>query len=395
MESSFKVQTIAGLADCPVSLEMYQEAADRELTLPQLINTKYATAEGAPTAFEQMLVTSGIFLGEDRTYGHRSPTMKRVLEGGPELNAIVRPDGSNSRTPAGRVLFPSVMLEMLESELRTNQDSYLGAFNSLVAFTRSITGNKYEQVIVNHSAPRAARGQPISQLSRPDRMLTLTTSDRTFTIPTYSIGLEISAEAMQAATLDLVGLAIREYSIEERAAVVDKDIVAMSNGDVDSGMTALPAVTLQSIDASANAVGLVTHRAWVKALRRRHRTMTVTDVICDIDTYLAVEGRTGRPVKDTEAAVDERLNTVPTISIPGIPRGVQFFVTEESILGANTMILLDRSKAIRKVVYTGASYQAIENFVMRRSTAMRMDWAERYERAGYDQAFQKITLTTA
>jgi len=390
----FNVETSAGMQECPVSLEDYKQAEEQSLTLPQLINRKYETAEGAPSAWEQMLVTSGIFMGEDSTYGIRTPTLKQILEPGAQLNAIVRPDGSQSRTPSGRLLFPAVMIDMVESELRTNHDSYTGAFNSMVAFTRSVATNKYEQVVIDHSAPRAARGQPISQLSRPDRMLTLRTSDRVFTMPTYSIGIEISREAMSASTLDLVGLAIREHSLEERAAVIDRDIVAMVDGDVDAGMSALPSITLQSVDASANAIGLVTQRAWVKFLRRNWKKLTITDVICDIDTYLAIENRQGRPTKEHEPAVDERLNTIPRIMLPGIPDSVRFFITEDSILGANTFVGLDRSKAIRKMVYSGADYSAIEEFVLRKSMAMRMDWSERYERAGYDQAFQKVTLTT-
>lgn len=393
METSFKVETIDGLQDCPVSLEDYKAAEEAGMTLPQLINTKFQTAEGAPTAFEQMMVTSGIFLGEDRSMGHRPPTLKSILEPGPMLNAIVRPDGSQSRTPAGRLLFPAVMIEMVESDLRTNHDGYTGAFNQMVAFTRSVNTKKYEQVVVNHSAPRAARAEPIAELDRPNRMLRLTTSDRTFTMPTYSIGFEISREAMAAATLDIVGLAIREYSLEERAAIIDRDIVGMVNGDVDSGMTALPSITLQSVDASANTAGLVTQRAWVKLLRRKWKKRRITHVICDIDTYLNVEGRQGRPTKEHEPAVDERLNTIPQVMVPGIPGGVMFFITEEPILGANTMVLLDQSKAIRKMVYTAADYRAIEEFVMTKSMAMRMDWSERYERAGYDEAFEKVTLT--
>jgi hypothetical protein len=79
--------------------------------------------------------------------------------------------------------------------------------------------------------------------------------------------------------------------------------------------------------------------------------------------------------------------------IPGIPSGVNFFITEDSLLGANTLVGLDRSKAIRRVVYAGAEYSGIEEYVMRKATAFRIDWAERYERNGYDEAFKMMTLT--
>lgn len=394
MEVNFNVTLSDGTSEeVPVSLEMYKEAEAAGLTVPQLVNSKYPTADNQPTAFEQMLVTSGMFMSEDRTFGHRSPTLNSVLEPGPQFSAITRPDGSRSNTPSGRLLFPAVLIEMVEHQLRTNDDSYVGAFNSMVSTVRSLSSPKYEQVVINHSASRAQRAQPISQLDRPNRILTFTTSDRSFTIPTYSIGMEVSKEAMKQATLDMVALAMREHTLEERAAVIDRDVAAMVNGDTDMGVTALSSVTAQSFDPAITAAGNITHRAWVKYLRQNWRTLNITDVLCDIDTYLAIEGRTGRPTKDAEPAVDERLNSTPRIMIPGIPSGVNFFITEDSLLGANTLVGLDRSKAIRRVVYAGAEYSGIEEYVMRKATAFRIDWAERYERNGYDEAFKMMTLT--
>lgn len=378
-----------------INLEMYKAAEDRGMSFASYVNQMYPTREEDGCAFAQMMQSCGLYMSEDREFGIRPPSIRAVLDGTAILagTAIVRPDGSQSRTPAGRVLFPAVLLELLESALRDNKEGYLSSFMSMVAFTRSINSAKYEQVVINYSNPQAARGGPIAQLSRPNRMLTITTSDRTFTIPTYSIGMEISKEALNAATLDLIGLAVREHAIEERSAQMDTDIVAVVNGDTDSGQTALSSITAASLDSTINANGMITHKAWVKYLRRNWRRRQITDVITDIDTYLAIEGRSGRPTNQGDRGTDERLNTVPEIKLSGIPGSVSMFVTETSLLGANTLCGLDRSKALRRVIYTGADYAATEDFVLRKSTAMRMDWAERVESAGYSQAFDKMTLT--
>lgn len=379
-----------------ISLETYKAAEDAGMSLATYLNIKYPTnAEQDGTAFAQAMQSCGLYLSDDREYGIRPPTLGAIFNGTAILagNAIVRPDGSNSRTPAGRLLFPAVLLELLESALRDNKEGYLSAMLQMVAFTRSITSPKYEQVIINYDNPKAARGQPIAQLSRPNRMLTITTSGVTRSIPTYSMGMEISKEALNASTLDLIGLAVREHAIEERSAQVDSDIVACFNGDVDAGMSALPSITALSLDSAIVANGTITQRAWVKYLRRSWRKRQITDVICDIDSFLAVEGRSGRPTNQGDRGTDERLNTVPQIRLPGIPGSVSMFVTETSLLGANTLGGLDRSKALRRIVYAGADYSATEEFVMRKSQAMRMDWAERIERAGYDDAFDKMTLT--
>lgn len=395
-ESSVSIRTNTGMQEIPLSLEMYKEAEDHGMSLATYVNTKYPTNyEEDGTAFAQLMEASGLYLSEDREYGIRPPTLKSIFDGSAILagSAITRTDGSQSRTPAGRLLFPAVLLELLESALRDNKEGYLSAFVSMVAFTRSITSPKYEQVVISYANPQAARGQPIAQMSRPNRMLTITTSDVTRTIPTYSIGMEFSKEALNAATLDLIGLAVREHAIEERSAQVDRDMLAMVNGDTDSGYSALSSITAASLDSTIVAAGTITHKAWVKYLRRKWRKRTITDVICDIDTYLAVEGRSARPTNQGDRGTDERLNTIPQIKLPGIPGAVSMFVTEDSLLGANTLCGLDRTKAIRRVVYAGADYSATEEFVLRKSAAFRMDWAERLERAGYDEAFDKMTLT--
>lgn len=396
IESKFSILVADGTRqECPVTLESYKAAEDAGLSLSQWINLQFPTnVDAHGTAFEQMMQACGLYLSEDRHFGHRPPSLKHILEGTATLSggAVVRPDGSKSRDPSGRLLFPAVLIDLLESVLRDNKENYIGAFLEMVAFTRTISSPKYEQVIIDHTAPQAARGQPIGQLGRPARMLTLKTSDVSRTIPTYAIGIEASREALAAATLDLIALAVREHALEERAAAIDRDLLAMVNGDTDSGQSALASITAASLDSTLSA-GQLSQKAWVKYLRRKWRKRTLTDVICDIDTYLLIEGRTGRPIKDQEPAVDERLNTVPKIRLPGIPQSVSIFTTETSILGANTLVGLDKSKAMRRVVYTGAEYSAVEEFVMRKSTVMRMDWAERIERAGYDEAFDKMTLT--
>lgn len=396
-EAKFNIKVGDRQEEVAVSLDTYRAAEEQGLTLAQYLNLQYTDCnmERDGTPFAQMMASCGLFLQEDRHFGIRPPTLKSILDGTATLSgtAIIRPDGSNSRSPAGRMLFPAVLLELLESVLRDNKEQYIGAMMEMVAFTRSITSPKYEQVVINYTNPQNARGMPIGQLSRPTRMLTITTSDVTRTIPTYSIGLEISREALAAATLDLIGFAVREHALEERAAAMDNDFVAMSNGDTDSGQSALSSITAASLDGTISAAGVLTQKAWIKFLRRKWRKRTITNAMCDMDTYLAIEGRTGRPVKEHEPAQDERLNTVPQVRLPGIPGGVSIFITETSILGANTILGLDKSKAARRIIYTGAEYTAVEEFVMRKAQVMRMDWAERIERAGYDEAFDKMTLT--
>jgi hypothetical protein len=387
-----------------VKLEDYKSAEELGLTLPQYMNRKYPTRDPNRdgTTFAQMMASCGLLMAEDRNFGLRPPTIKDIMDGKAGINmaaVIERPDGSASQTPAGRIFFPAVLLDLLEASLRDDRTTYNSTFMQMVAFTRTITSNIYTQVIIDRSKPRGYRSMPIAQMAEPVRMLSISTSQVQRAIPVWSIGIEISKEAQAASTLDLVGIAIREQALEEHSHRLDEDFAGIVNGSVDSGEAGIitSAVQAQDFDSSISADGVLTQKAWVKWLLTGRRKRTLDWAVCDVDTYFAIQNRTGRPtVNETSApaGADERLNTVPRFALPGIPGFINIFVTEDPTFGTNTIVGLDSSKALRRIVYVGADYQAIEEYVMRKSTAMRMDYSERIESAGYPEAFSVLTLTT-
>lgn len=380
-----------------LDLSMYQEAQDKGMSFSAFVNNKYPTdASAYGSTFAQFARSCGLYLSDDPQYGIRAPSIKAIMDGTAHLAAasITRPDGSQSQTPAGRLLFPSVLIDILETTLREDKETYIGAFMQSVSFTTTVDSQRYDQVKIDFTRPRAARGQPIAQLAEPNRMLSITTSDVSRRLPVYSIGLEIADQAAAAATLDLVGLAIREHAIEERAYQVMRDFKNLIQGSVDTGDSALSANLITAYDSSIAAAGVMTQKAWVKFLRSNWMKRNIDWVFGDLDTYLAVEGRSGRPTRDTEPATDSRLNTLPNMVLPGIPGSVKFFPLEDStILGTNGLLGMDSTKGMRRVMYVAANYSATEAFVLRRSQVMRMDWSERIERLGYDDAFQRTTLS--
>lgn len=376
-------------------MEDYQRAQDAGLSLSQWINRKYATNEKDPgTAFEQCMANSGLIMGEDRQYGYRSPTIKDILSGKAMLDsgAIVRPDGDARWTPAGRYFFPQVLMDVLESQLRDDRSSYTSAFNEMVATTVSVQGPRYDQVVIDYTKPREYRQQPISQLAEPNRLISITTSSIQRALPTWSIGIEISDQAAQAATLDLVAIALREQAAEENALRLNEDFMGIVNGNIDAGEAGIisSAQSVTAFDSSIVTSGSITQKAWVKWLMNKWMRRRITHVVANIDTYLAIEGRLNRPVKSGEPAVDERLNTVPNIALSLIPSNVKVFPMED--FPADLIVGLDASKAMRKVVQVSAAYTAIEAYVMRRSSAMRVDKSERIESLGYADAFSVLTL---
>ena len=377
------------------SLGTYQAAEEAGLSLSQHINRQFLTDDRDPgTAFEQCMALSGLVMSEDRHYGYRAPTIHDILTGKAELSsgAITRNDGSDRFTPAGRYFFPQVLMDVLESELREDRGSYTSAFMDMVAFTRSINGPRYDQVIIDYTKPREARAQPIAQLAEPTRLLTITTSNVQRALPTWAIGIEISDEAAKASTLDLVQIALREHGAEERANRLNEDFLGIVNGNVDAGETGIinNAVSATAYDVACATPETITQKAWVKFQLNNWMRRTLTHVVCSIDSYLKLEAREGRPTVQNISSNDERLNTIPALGLEMIPSTVKIFPMED--FPENLFVGVDSSKAMRRIIQVSAAYQAIEAYVMRRSKAFRIDTSERIESMGYAQAFEVMNL---
>jgi hypothetical protein len=112
----------------------------------------------------------------------------------------------------------------------------------------------------------------------------------------------------------------------------------------------------------------------------------------DIDTYLAVVNRAGRPVvTDVGDGSMERLQITTDPLNPGLPNP-KVFIVEAGVIPTNTIIGLDSRYALRKVRNLQAEYKAAEALVMRRGEQMRFDWSELILRI-YDDAFSVLSLT--
>jgi hypothetical protein len=235
--------------------------------------------------------------------------------------------------------------------------------------------------------------QPIAQLAQPTTMTSISTAYKTYRMPEFSIGLEISHQAQQAMTIDLVGIILRRQAEGQRVRWAMQGLKKILSGDVDWGMSALPAAgRFNTFDSSITAAGKMTHKAWIKWLRDKRYYLTLDWVVCDLDTFLAIQNRDGRPMALYNTGNTEFMNTVPNLVDPGIPMTVNFLDVPSSILGANTLVGLDSRYAIQKFVFAGAAYEAVEEYTLRRSTAMRFDVSEAYTRI-YDDAFYPMTLT--
>ncbi len=373
-----------------LEVSVYREATDNGMSVPQFLNQRYATnPEQHGTAFEQFMASSGLFVARDNQFGIKPPSMKAIFDGTVELNAagLVTREAS----PASRILFPAVTLEAVENKLRDNTSGYVAMFDRMVSRSDTITGYKFDQPVLDFSGPEAGRIQPIAQGATPHTMLTIKASDVSRKIPTYSLGMEITKEAQEATSLDLVTLALTRQAEIQRAVIVDEAIKAMYSGDVDAGYGALAAVKASTFDSAIVANGALTHKAWVKWLRKNFRKRQIDWVFCDLDTALAIENRTGKPTVQTDDPTSTRINPLADVANPAW-QNVQIFLLEDGLLPANTILGIDSRYAIWKVSSSSADYSAVEEFVLRKATALRFDMGYQYFRQ-FDEAFEVLSLT--
>lgn len=373
-----------------MSVSMYKEAADRNQSLPQYLATQYPTnAEKNGTVFEQLMEQCGVFVNGNKEFGFRASTLEDVLA--PKQAAAITREG----VPASRLLFPAVMLEVIENKLSVNYDVNPAALSAMIAKEDSINGDRWERPVISYAAVETARGGPVAQLSMPNAMMTITASDKSMRIPTWGIGLEISEQAQKSTTLDLVGLAVARQAQVETNERANGYILSLLNGDSDYSMAALSTFagkvqTSASINGSALGAGVLNQKTWLTWLSQRSNKRMITHVVTDLAGAMMIENRTGKPVITTDNPNSPRIDTLFTVMNPKWPSNVQIFITDDVNWPANTIMGIDARYGIHRVTSLSAQYSAIEQFAMKRSTMLRFDKGEMVYRL-FDEAFEVLT----
>lgn len=382
-----------------LDVTIYQQAAENGMPVSAFLNQQYPTnASRDGTCFEQLLAGSGLFLNRDRNAGIRPPTMKDIMDGSAEMRAglIVR-----EAQPTSRLLFPAVVLEALESTLYYDAGGWLQVWEDMIAVKDDIAGNRFEHPVIDYSnigtTPKnlKRRSQPIAQGAYPNSMVKITASDVSRKIPTFALGLEATDEAMAVTTLPMVTMALTRQGTYERLARVDEYVQAMIWGDLDQGQGTLSgrAVTARSLDPSIGAgagATVLTHEAWVRWINRNFRMRRIDFAICTLNTALAIEKRTGRPNYPVQDG-DSKLIRPQPILANDVWNDIKIYLVEDDVMPDGVVVGMDSRYAVRRVRNTSAEYSAVEQFVLKKTQAMRFDFGEIAYRL-YDEAWDVLLL---
>ena len=401
---AFFIDTAGTTQHVEISPTIYREAHAANLSVPQFINRTYAEAcdAGKGTPYQQILASEGLTMPGANQFGLRPATLQDVLDGKSGFQAAANtkdvgsPFGSASRT-----LFPAAVVTMIESAMAKDRTTDSVTFDQMIAVPMSIASENFEQPVVNYGTaggPEQTRSQRMAQLAGPVMVAKFSTADRLRRLPTWSFGAEFSDQALRASTLDIVALTMARLMEVERDAHVYEFMSDIWTGDGDLNTGAVSAVTTNSLDALASG-GVVTHKSWLKFLARNRKYRKITHVAGDIDTYLKVESRTGRPGSNNYDPTLARIDPQAVVMNSGFGNDVKWFITDDAASGgpvpANTVWALDSSRGIVKVTNTAASYSASEAFVMERKSALRIDWSEACYRMFGDselKAFDVLTI---
>ena len=205
---------------------------------------------------------------------------------------------------------------------------------------------------------------------------------------------------MQNTTLDLVTLALARQRAVERNERANEFLLALLSGDADMSLAALSGSDFVNnadvFDSTISADATLTQKAWIKYLFHRATERTITHIVTDIDTAMIIDGRTNKPVYSNTTTngsitVAPAFNTEMQVANPMWPSNVRLFITTDTSWPANTIMGFDSRYGIHRVTSSAASYEAVENFVLKRSTAMRFDTGEVVTRL-FDDAFDVLKL---
>ena len=374
--------------EVPLDASIYRRAAEDGLSVEALINREHPTSPDGPTAFQQICASEGIILSGNREYGIRSSTMDQILSAGTNVADAV---------PTSRILFPAVVLSILEDRLVPDRSETVNAFDGMVAVDDTINSDRFERPILNFKRAEGARSQAIAQLSEPTTMMTITVSDKSQRIGGTSIGLEIADQALKAASLDFVTLAMVRQADVELAEKIDGYIQAFLNGDEDWGYGALAAIPGKVRNASsfdpalAGTPGQLSQVAWMRYLINNHKKRKITHIITDIDGAMAIEKRIGRPTVRGDNGTSPRIDTLEVIANAQWDDKVTIFITTDANWPAGTLLGFDNRYAIHRVTSTSLAYQAAEEYAIRRSKKFRVDVGQAVFRL-YDEAWDVMVL---
>lgn len=372
-------------AEVDVNLDLFRAAADAGAAHGlRHLDATIATKPDDLTPSQQVYAQLGL---------HRKDITLKAAMGMEAYQGASTQDNSIT----GRLVTQAFLMDAIESSLRSSDYGITGIFNSKAAVVDSIQGTRFDRPLINYTRPAAGRSKSIAQLSEPTSMVLLTASDKSFKIAGSSIGIEYSDQVAQSVTMPIVTLSMQRQAEEEALERIEAQMLAFLNGDTDLDMVALASVSGAVKNAKTDydstlTAGNLSQKAWVGWLFNDSRKRKIDTVVTDLAGALAIENRSGRPTVQGDNATSKRIDTLDTVINPTWPDRVDVIITQDKNWPVNTIMGFSSAYGYHVVNSTSMNYSAVEEFAIRRSTKLRIDFGSIAYRL-YDEAFSVLTLT--
>jgi len=398
-EAVFKYRSEAGEEEGKISLQDYERASKTNSRVSHLLNQKFSNADlKYGDAYTQALRSLGIFPKGDKKFGIPATTVGEMIDGScmyhnPAAaefgNTITSPGSpaSGSATPATRLFFPEVILDLMYEKLIEDYSPEDQALNRMIAEDQTLNAPTYVRPMIDITDPRGDATRPMGQNALPNNMVSITASQVAYALNTVSIGLQISDQAMQYATLNLVSIIVAQQSEGERVRNLWRDISRITAGNPDAGESALTPVDFKATYDSSAAAGTITQLGWMKALYDPTRKLRYDSMLCTFDVLLDIYNRTGRPLMFDPKTTGVNTGDLGTYG-PNVEPNVMnwdvmppnVLIVPDGIFAAKHFVLIDSRYALTRVRNAAASYRAAEQMVLQRSNVMRFDYSEHMHR---------------
>lgn len=354
------------------------------------IDNRFPVLAGTPLASDQILANHGFYRNTDSRRGIVAPRISALRDDGLSVNAAVgTAPGSNG---ISRFLAPMAVLSSIEDAIYEDRSGAMSQFMQLVGQSETITGLRAERPVFNYNPARDSRARPVAQGSEPTAIGLLGLGEKSYTLPTYSYGLEVTDQAAEYLGTEHLNRCVRIMVTADLAARIDGWLLSMVNGDSDYDMAALATEKANTFDSSITVANKITQKAYMKWINKYARTTPITHLVMDFDTAMLLEQREGRPVVTGDNATSPRIDTTEFISNPSWPGRLPVVIVNDPNWPAGLILGLHKPDAILYFQSVSANYSAAEQYIMRRTSKLRVDYGGLAIRH-YDMAFHALSLT--
>lgn len=381
------VETGGRVHQVPISVDIYKNAAEARLSVPDYLQMQYGQHADKNYAngniFAQMMASINSPI-DVQGRGFQKMVLGDVLSG--KFQAATTEDAQS----ASSILAPAAILSLVEENPQDDHSETITMFDRLIAIDSSIPNKRFEMPIFDSSNADLQQTSAIGQLATPNIVGQLKVSEKAYAIPTISYGVEISDEALTAYTIDHVALYLRRLRNQLTYNLICQQFNSIINGDLDMDMKPLEVKPISMFDSAAGN-GKITHRGYVKWLRSGCKYRRPDYVLCNEDDYFEIIERKGRPTVLTNPVVNSEQMAYNAKPVNMSLQEPNIFILEEGIVPAGTLVAVDSKAAIARVRNSKANYDATLDLVMQKGKQMRFDEGQVVYRHD-DQAFIATTI---